>query len=318
LIGSGTGGPVLTTNRGMTCAWCREALSALLDGEDDPGERAEVDAHLVHCVDCRGYSQRAARITRLARTEPVSPMPDFATPAVLDGTPAPSAGPAPVLPGAAEEPPSVVPGVVVPAAAAVPGVPAVRRQAPARVRPVRGHGPAVLRVLLALIGVGQLGLAARELFGAFGGTFGTGPNQQPGGTVNGAGLTQLVHESSAWNLALAVGFLCVAARPARTRAVLPLVGAFVAWLAVLSAVDAAHGRLIGSRLVSHSGVLAGLFVLLALARLAGHPGEDTPHALGGPGPAPGGPGSWSTTHPPERMAEAGWGDLEPGAGRPAA
>jgi predicted anti-sigma-YlaC factor YlaD len=62
----------------MTCAWCREALSALLDGEDHPGERAEVDAHLDRCMDCRRYSNRAARVTRLARTEPVAPLPDLA------------------------------------------------------------------------------------------------------------------------------------------------------------------------------------------------------------------------------------------------
>jgi predicted anti-sigma-YlaC factor YlaD len=222
----------------MTCVWCREALSALLDGEDRPGERARVDAHLQQCPDCQRYSYRAARVTRLARTEPDAPLPDL-IPSVM-----PSVRPARPLPGNA-----------IPARSG-------RRWA------------TVLRVVLAMLGIGQLGLATNELFGP--------QAAQPGqSNLNGAGLTQLTHESSAWNLALAVGFFCVAARPSRTRALLPLVGAFVAGLTVLSVLDVAHGRIVGSRLLSHGLVVLALLVLLALARITSQPREDAPDALDG-------------------------------------
>jgi predicted anti-sigma-YlaC factor YlaD len=43
-------------------------LSARLDGEEDPAERAGVDAHLGRCAACRQWSDDAAAVTRLART----------------------------------------------------------------------------------------------------------------------------------------------------------------------------------------------------------------------------------------------------------
>jgi predicted anti-sigma-YlaC factor YlaD len=49
------------------CEECREALSARLDGEDQPDERASVDAHLEVCAACRRWLDDAARVTRLAR-----------------------------------------------------------------------------------------------------------------------------------------------------------------------------------------------------------------------------------------------------------
>jgi predicted anti-sigma-YlaC factor YlaD len=222
----------------MTCVWCREALSALLDGEDRPGERAKVEVHLERCPACRRYSNRAARVTRLARTEPVAPLPDL-TASVMTSVHAARLSPRAATSG-----------------------------------PTRRRWTTVLRVVLAMLGIGQLGLATNGLFGP--------QASQPGpSNLNGAGLTQLAHESSAWNIALAVGFFCVAARPSRTRALLPLVGAFVAGLSVLSVLDAAHGRIVGSRLLSHGLVVLALLVLLALAKIACQPREDAPDALDG-------------------------------------
>lgn len=212
----------------MTCADCREALSARLDDEELPDERAGVDAHLAGCADCRRYAERAAHVTRLARTGLVEPVPD--------------------LVGAVRH--------------AVPAPPRIRREP-------------VLRVLLAVIGVGQLGLATSDVLAATG-------EQSTGDGMSGASLTHFSHESCAWNLALAVGFLCVAVRPARTRGMLPLVGAFVGVLAALSAVDLALHRVAGSRLLSHGLVVLGLLVLVGLARGAAAPSGGSPHALGEP------------------------------------
>lgn len=55
----------------VSCEDYREALSARLDGEDDPAERGAVDAHLAGCPACRAWSDAAALVTRLARTGPV-------------------------------------------------------------------------------------------------------------------------------------------------------------------------------------------------------------------------------------------------------
>jgi len=215
----------------MTCADCREALSARLDDEELPEQRAEVDAHLAGCADCRRYAERAAHITRLARTELVEPVPD----------------------------------VVAAVRHAVPGP-------PARMRWETG-----LRLLLAGIGVGQLGLATSDVLAA-------ADEHHGADAMSGASLAHFSHESSAWNLALAVGFLCVAARPARTRGMVPLVAAFVGVLTALSVVDLVSNRVEGSRLLSHALVVVGLFALLGLARVAAHRPSGAPDVLDEPFP----------------------------------
>lgn len=53
----------------MGCEQIREALSARLDGEDDPAERATVDAHLAGCPGCTTWLQAAAAIAALAQTQ---------------------------------------------------------------------------------------------------------------------------------------------------------------------------------------------------------------------------------------------------------
>jgi predicted anti-sigma-YlaC factor YlaD len=65
-------------------------LSAQLDGEDDAGGRAAVDAHLETCVACRGWLDAAARVTRLARTGPapaLAPLAPDAMAAILAAAP---------------------------------------------------------------------------------------------------------------------------------------------------------------------------------------------------------------------------------------
>jgi predicted anti-sigma-YlaC factor YlaD len=56
----------------MRCEQCREALSARLDGEDDPAERAAADVHLAGCAGCRQWYDAAATVTRLVRTSLVT------------------------------------------------------------------------------------------------------------------------------------------------------------------------------------------------------------------------------------------------------
>lgn len=201
----------------VSCAECRERVSARLDGEDGPS--AAVDAHLAGCPPCRAFADRAASVTRLARTGEAEPGPDLVA-SVLDA----AAGLRPVL----------------------------RR---------RRAGVAV-RAGLGVVGAGQVALAAAGVVGAaLAGHLGAGDMQMAG-----ASAAHFAHESSAWNLALGIGFAAVALGGSRLVAgLLPVTGAFVGVLAVLSAVDLAAGRVDPARLFGHGLVVLG-FVLLLLHR----------------------------------------------------
>ncbi|HEY3011029.1 MAG TPA: zf-HC2 domain-containing protein [Micromonosporaceae bacterium] len=72
----------------MGCEQWRDALSARLDGETDPGESAQVDAHIGACGSCRAWWDEAATITRLVRTSQVVPGPDV-TDVVVAAAPGP-------------------------------------------------------------------------------------------------------------------------------------------------------------------------------------------------------------------------------------
>lgn len=207
----------------MRCDRCRETVSARLDGEV-PGtgdaQASAVDAHLAGCADCRAWADRAAAVTRLARTGPAEAGPDLI-------------------------------GAVVAASRTL--RPVVRR---------RRAGPAV-RCGLALVGTGQLVLAALAVAGA-------ATLDHDGTHVGGAGIAHAVHETSAWNLAIGIGFLAVAWSGGRLVAgLLPVTGAFVGVLAVLSAVDLVAGRVEPDRIATHALVLAGFVLLLLHRRVLG-------------------------------------------------
>lgn len=60
----------------VDCTECREAVSARLDGEESAAERDVIDMHLATCAVCRWFADRAARVTRLARTAVATQEPD--------------------------------------------------------------------------------------------------------------------------------------------------------------------------------------------------------------------------------------------------
>ncbi|ANY08500.1 zf-HC2 domain-containing protein [Pseudonocardia sp. HH130630-07] len=81
----------------MDCQECREVLSAALDGEAAPAERAAAGAHAAGCPDCSRYAADADRVTRLARVGPAEQMPDVAgTVLAALGVTEPAPAPAPV------------------------------------------------------------------------------------------------------------------------------------------------------------------------------------------------------------------------------
>ncbi len=106
-----------------------------------------------------------------------------------------------------------------------------------------------VRWALAAIAVTELVLTVPSL--VFGG--------HPGGHVH------MAHEVGSWDVALAVGFLVAALRPARAWGMLPLVAAIVGCLLVTTGLDVADGNVVHPRMTSHALQVAGLAALWMLA-----------------------------------------------------
>jgi predicted anti-sigma-YlaC factor YlaD len=123
---------------------------------------------------------------------------------------------------------------------------AYRASAPGA-RPAAGRG---LRWALAFVALAQLAIAVPSL------VFG-----------NDAGApVHVAHELGSWDIALAVGFLYAARRPARAFGLLPLVGTLVGLLAVTSALDLLGGRTATIAELPHALAVLGCCLLAALAR----------------------------------------------------
>jgi predicted anti-sigma-YlaC factor YlaD len=80
----------------------------------------------------------------------------------------------------------------------------------------------------------------------------------------GGSAAHLVHESSAWNLAVAFGVTAATRRG--PTGVVPVVGAYLGTLTVLSAVDLLAGRVDPARPAGHVLALVGFLLLLVLGR----------------------------------------------------
>lgn len=135
--------------------------------------------------------------------------------------------------------------------------------------PVRARRADAVRAALGAVGVGQFAVAVSGVLA------GAGHH----GTVElaGASAVHLSHESSAWNLALAVGFLWVAVGGSRSggsqvAGLTPVVAVFVGVLAVLSLLDVSGGRVDPARLLTHGLVVAGLALLVVLRQMSGDGG----------------------------------------------
>jgi predicted anti-sigma-YlaC factor YlaD len=64
----------------MTCERYREALSAMIDGEDTVLEATAIEAHVATCPSCRAFAAGAARVGRATRIAPADPVPDLTEP----------------------------------------------------------------------------------------------------------------------------------------------------------------------------------------------------------------------------------------------
>lgn len=132
--------------------------------------------------------------------------------------------------------------------------------------PRRWLRPQALRVALGAVGLGQCALAVNGIAGA------AGHHDDAG--LAGATIAHLAHESAAWNLALAIGFLWAATGVDRASGLVPLISGFVGVLTVLSVIDVLRGGVDPERLLSHGLVVAGLVLLLLLRRAVRRDGGD--------------------------------------------
>lgn len=119
-------------------------------------------------------------------------------------------------------------------------------------RPTRARLANALRVVLALLGAGQILLAIAQLAGPMG--------------ADNVALMHMTHEFTAWNAAIGASFLFIAWRRTRPAALLPLLTAFVGVLTVLSVDDIVHGDVSAGRLGTHALLLAGYVVVIAMSR----------------------------------------------------
>ena len=110
---------------------------------------------------------------------------------------------------------------------------------------------AVLRWMLAVVGVVQLIIAAPSLFG------------------NSIGMAMAVHashESAAWNCALGIAMIATALRRRRAAGVFTVLLTFVGVLALLSLRDVASGAVAPARLATHLAAVAGVGLVALLGR----------------------------------------------------
>lgn len=139
-------------------------------------------------------------------------------------------------------------------------VPRVIGAAPAPRPRWRRTGP---RAALGAVGIVQIGLGLLALLGADPGMSG---GEMPVGEMLGAGMAHMSHETGAWNLALGAAFLTGAVWRRHLRGLLPALGAFIAILAIVSAIDLAAGRVEPDRVAAHLVLILGFVLSVVVAR----------------------------------------------------
>lgn len=226
---------------GMRCEVVRETLSSLLDGEQQELPAQQVDAHLASCRGCRrwlvGAAAQARRLTDInGDTES-----DYA------------AGKGPDL------------AAQILAAAGVTSITA--EDADDSLWSRWGFR----RPALVAVGVLQVAMAAVQIAGVDFGMVSAHGHGHPAATG-----AHLLHESTAWLLALGGAMIAAGIWPAVAAGVAAITGVYAVALGGYVAVDAYHGQVTAARVASHLPVLIGLAFALLVAR----------QRMGGAGPRP--------------------------------
>lgn len=115
------------------------------------------------------------------------------------------------------------------------------------------------RIVLGLVALGQLCIGMGQLVGI-------GTHSHGGADAGG----HLFNESTAWNLALGIGFAAAAAWPRTARGLTPAAGAFLLVLVGFSVADLTAGTTTAARVASHALVMVGTVLLFLVDRSSRH------------------------------------------------
>nr|WP_246481225.1 hypothetical protein [Amycolatopsis umgeniensis] len=114
-----------------------------------------------------------------------------------------------------------------------------------------------LRIALAIVALIQSGLGFGQLIM---------PETGHGGHAGVTGAAHLGNESAAWNLAVGIGLLWAALRPRTAAGLVPVLAGFVVVLGTVSTIDLISGQVTAERVLSHSLVVVGVGLLIAVRR----------------------------------------------------
>lgn len=240
---------------GMRCEVVRETLSSLLDGEQQELPAQQVDAHLASCRGCRRWLVGAAAQARRLTDINSDTGGDYA------------AGNGPDL------------AAQILAAAGVTSVTAENADDGLWSR------WGFRRPALIAVGVFQVAMALAQIAGVdFGMVSAHGHGH---GAATGA---HLLHESTAWLLALGGAMIAAGIWPSAAAGVAAITGVYALALGGYVAIDAYHGQVTTARIVSHLPVLVGLLfaLLVARERTGGTGSSAARSAADAPPPADGG------------------------------
>ncbi|MFG1921320.1 zf-HC2 domain-containing protein [Cryptosporangium sp. NPDC048952] len=248
----------------MQCAQIRVALSALADREDPGIDRADVDTHLAGCAECQAWQAAATEATGV-RCRATAQPPDL-TEQILAAIAADRTTRRRARSGLGAS--------VRHAAARLSG-----RAAAADMWAATGSPPAagatsgragllhagVLRWALGMSAVAQLLLALPALVA------------EPGA----GGAVHAGREMASFDVAVAIGFLFVAGRPAWARALVPVAVALAGCLLLTSSIDVADGAAQLGHELNHllAGVQAALVWLLSRTDRTSTPSEPLPRQV---------------------------------------
>jgi predicted anti-sigma-YlaC factor YlaD len=233
----------------MTCAHCRNALSARADGELPAPEAEALDHHLAGCAACRWWAVAVDAVARWSALATPEPAPDLSQ-SILASLDDQAARRESMTAGTAQGPRN--------------------NQPPDGRRAARVESPlGVSRLGLVLVGLVQLCYAIPGLIGDDGGA-----------------PVHIAREQGSWGFALAFAFLVAAWRPHLVDGLLPFVAALALGLATTAALDIAGGNTSSVREVSHVAAIIGLALLWSIHWATRPSGARRPrHRVSVPGTA---------------------------------
>ncbi|KQU01944.1 hypothetical protein ASG56_20710 [Rhodococcus sp. Leaf7] len=130
------------------------------------------------------------------------------------------------------------------------------------------------RAALVLVAMAQISLGVAQLLGV-----GHTPTADPMAMGHESMAGHLFNESTAWNIAVGIGFLVAAWRPAASAGLMPVLVAFTGLLAVFVITDSISGQVTIQRVASHAIIAVGVAVTAMVRRSANGSTSPSPQRV---------------------------------------